>query len=121
MNQHVPLTGALIRALMVIRNTNTLLVNGMLSSGPPSVNAAMQYLKYLDHGGIIGGSPQTYRPTKNHGKQATDSGSQSIVKKHRINIFTTPDDTVDSAIWSSSISNFSFTTPSSIFNLIARC
>ena len=83
---------------MVIRHTNILLVNGMLSLELPSVNAAMQYLKYLVPGEIIGGSPQIYSPTKNNGKQATDSGSQRIVKKQRTNILANPDDTVDFVI-----------------------
>ena len=74
----------------------------MLSLELPSVNAAIQYLKYLVPGEIIGGSPQIYSPTKNNGKQATDlatdSGSQRIVKKQRTNILANPDDTVDFVI-----------------------
>lgn len=86
----------------------------MLSLELPSVNAAMQYLKNLEHGGMMGGSPQINKPDKNNGKQAMDSGNHSNVKIHRINMLTNPEVTVNRLICSSSILNFSFTTSTSI-------
>ena len=48
------------------KNTDTLLVNEILSSALPlpAVNTAGKYLTNLDHGDIIGGSPQMHKPSR---------------------------------------------------------
>ena len=56
-NQHIPLRSTLSKVVNTIKNTDNLLINGMLSSALPAVNAATKYLTNLDHGDIIGGSP----------------------------------------------------------------
>ena len=58
-NQNIPAKGTLSKMVNTIKNTDTLLVNEILSSALPAVNTAGKYLTNLDHGDIIGGSPQT--------------------------------------------------------------
>jgi len=57
-------------------------VNGILSSGFPSVHVAVKYLQNLDEDGIIGGRPHTITPGRYNGTQISDIGTQNNVVMH---------------------------------------
>ena len=83
MNQNIPVRGTLSKMVNTIKNTDTLLVNGMLSSALPAVNTDAKYLTNLDHGDIIGGS----QLSRYSGKQVMNSGNHSkmiIAKQNKM-------------------------------------
>ena len=60
--QHTTWMGALINVSKKISSNKTRLLNGMFSSGFPSVNTAIKNLQNCDQDGIMGGSPHMKRP-----------------------------------------------------------
>ena len=83
-NQHIPLTGTLSKVLNTIKNTDTLLVNGMFSSDLPAVNEAIKYFTNLDHGDIIGGRHQMDNPNRYSGKQVKSNGNHNRGVRHLV-------------------------------------